>query len=327
MKLSKAIVVRETGGPEVLRIEDRDVQPPGPGEVTIRHKAIGLNFIDVYFRTGLYPSPVGLPFVPGNEGAGVVEALGEGVTGLKKGDRVAYAGPLGAYSELRNMPADRVVSIPNAISDEQAAAIMLAGMTAWYLLRRTFKVQEGNTVLIHAASGGVGLIAGQWAKQLGATVIGTAGSAEKIELAKAHGYDHVINYRTENFADRVRELTGGRLCDVVYDSVGKDTFPASLDCIRPLGMWVTFGQSSGPLPPVNMGLLSQKGSLFATRPTLFTYIAKRSELETAAADLFDLVGRGIVKVHMGQTFPLEKAADAHRALEGRRTTGATVLMP
>lgn len=325
--MTKAILVHETGGPEVLSWDDHETPPPGPGEVTIDHKAVGLNFLDVYFRTGLYPAPAGMPFVPGNEGAGVVAALGEGVTGLKEGDRVAYAGPMGAYAETRNIAADRLVKVPDGISDEQAAAIMLAGMTVWYLLRRTFKVGKDNTILVHAAAGGVGLIAGQWARHIGATVIGTAGSAEKIELAKANGYDHVINYRTEDFVERVREITGGDLCDVVYDSVGKDTFPGSLDCIRPLGMWVSFGQSSGALPPVNLAVLSQKGSLFATRPTLFTYIAKRSELEAAAGELFDLVGSGVIKVRIGQTFPLSQAADAHRALEARQTTGATVLLP
>ncbi|MEZ5811517.1 MAG: quinone oxidoreductase [Rhizobiaceae bacterium] len=323
--MTKAIVVHETGGPEVLSWQEREVPSPGAGEVTVAHKAVGLNFIDVYFRTGLYPAPGGLPFVPGNEGAGVVTALGEGVRGLKEGDRVAYAGPIGAYAETRNIAADRLVKVPDGISDEQAAAIMLAGMTVWYLLRRTFRVEKGNTILVHAAAGGVGLIAGQWASHIGATVIGTAGSAEKAELAKANGYDHVINYRTEDFVERVREITGGKLCDVVYDSVGKDTFPGSLDCIRPLGMWVSFGQSSGALPPVNLALLSQKGSLFATRPTLFTYIAERAELETAAGELFDLVGSGVIKVRVGQTFPLSDAAGAHRALEARKTTGATVL--
>lgn len=323
--MTKAIVVHETGGPEVLSWQEREVPSPGAGEVTVAHKAVGLNFIDVYFRTGLYPAPGGLPFVPGNEGAGVVTALGEGVKGLKEGDRVAYAGPIGAYAETRNIAADRLVKVPDGISDEQAAAIMLAGMTVWYLLRRTFRVEKGNTILVHAAAGGVGLIAGQWASHIGATVIGTAGSAEKAELAKANGYDHVINYRTEDFVERVREITGGKLCDVVYDSVGKDTFPGSLDCIRPLGMWVSFGQSSGALPPVNLALLSQKGSLFATRPTLFTYIAERAELETAAGELFDLVGSGVIKVRVGQTFPLSDAAGAHRALEARKTTGATVL--
>lgn len=324
---SKSIVVHETGGPDVLSFEDMEIPAPGPGEITIDQRAIGLNFLDTYFRSGLYPAPDGLPFVPGSEGAGVVSSLGEGVDGLEIGDRVAYAGLTGAYSQTRNMPAKSVVKIPDGISDNQAAAITLAGMTVWYLLRRTFRVGPKHTILFHAAAGGVGLIAGQWAKHLGATVIGTASSDEKIELAKAHGYNHVINYRTENFVERVSELTGGALCDVVYDSVGKDTYPHSLHCIRPLGMWVSFGQSSGPLPPLDMGLLAQKGSLFATRPTLFAYVAERAELETAAAELFDLVAKGVIKVRIGQTFGLSEAAEAHRALEGRSTNGATVLIP
>lgn len=323
----KSIVVHKAGGPEVLSFEETETTTPAAGEITVEHKAIGLNFLDTYFRSGLYPVPAGLPFVPGSEGAGVVADLGEGVDGLAIGDRVAYVSAIGAYSQRRNILARSVVKIPDGISDNQAAAITLAGMTVWYLLRRTLAVGPEHTILFHAAAGGVGLIAGQWAKHLGATVVGTASSDEKIELAKAHGYDHVINYRTENFVDQVVDLTGGGLCDVVYDSVGRDTYPHSLDCIRPLGMWVSFGQSSGALPPVDMGLLARKGSLFATRPTLFAHIAERSELETAAAELFDLVAKGVIKVRIGQTFDLSDAAGAHRALESRSTNGASVLIP
>lgn len=325
--MPKAIVVHETGGPEVLRYEEVDVGSPGKGQALVRNSAIGLNFLDVYFRTGLYPSPNGLPFTPGNEGAGEVLAVGEGVTHVRPGDRVAYVGPLGAYAEQRVMPADRLVKTPDAVADEQAAGMMLKGMTAEYLLCRTFKVKAGDTILYHAAAGGVGLILGQWAKHLGATVIGTAGSAEKAALAKAHGFDHVINYRSEDFVECVREITGGRMCDVVYDSVGKDTFPASLDCLRPLGMFVSFGQSSGPIPPFNLAILSQKGSLFATRPTLFTYVAKREDLESAARNLFDVVSSGAVKIEVNQRYSLKDAARAHADLEGRRTTGATILLP
>lgn len=325
--MPKAIVVHETGGPEVLRYEEVDVGSPGKGQALVRNSAIGLNFLDVYFRTGLYPAPSGLPFTPGNEGAGEVLAVGEGVTHVRPGDRVAYVGPLGAYAEQRVMPADRLVKTPDAVADEQAAGMMLKGMTAEYLLCRTFKVKAGDTILYHAAAGGVGLILGQWAKHLGATVIGTAGSAEKTALAKSHGFDHVINYRSEDFVERVREITGGRMCDVVYDSVGKDTFPASLDCLRPLGTFVSFGQSSGPIPPFNLAILSQKGSLFATRPTLFTYIAKREDLESAAGNLFDVVSSGAVKIEVNQRYSLKDAAHAHADLEGRRTTGATILLP
>ncbi len=324
-----ATIVRlhENGGPEVLKVEEAEVGAPGKGEIRLRHTAIGLNFIDTYFRSGLYPAPNGLPLIPGNEGAGVVEALGEGVSGLAVGDRVAYAGPIGAYASQRLIAADRVVKIPDGVSDEQAAGMMLKGMTAEYLLRRTFKVEPGHTILFHAAAGGVGLIAGQWAKHLGATVIGTAGSPDKIELAHAHGYDHVINYRTEDFVARVKELTGGKGVDVVYDSVGKDTFPGSLDCLKPRGLWATFGQSSGALPPLNTALLSQKGSLYVTRPTLFTYIASRAELAACAGALFDVVKRGIVSIRVNQTYALAEAARAHADLEGRKTTGTTVLLP
>jgi NADPH2:quinone reductase len=325
--MSKAIRIHQNGGPEVMKYEDADPGKPGAGQVLIEHTAIGLNFIDVYFRTGLYPAPAGMPFTPGSEGAGRVLELGPDVTGLKVGDRVAYAGPLGAYAERRVVPADRLVRIPEGISDEQAAGMMLKGMTAEYLLRRTYRVKKGDTILFHAAAGGVGLLAGQWAKLLGATVIGTAGSEEKIALAKAHGYDHVINYRTQDFVAEVNRITNGEKCATVYDSVGKDTFPGSLDCLRPMGMWASFGQSSGALEPVNLGILSQKGSLFATRPTLFTYVAKRADLEESASALFDVVAKGIVKIEAKQTYKLADAAKAHRDLEGRKTTGVTVLIP
>mgnify|MGYP003636103783 CR=1 FL=1 len=323
----KAILVSKHGGPEVLEWRDHETAGPGPGEVRIRHEAVGLNFIDVYFRTGLYPAPNGLPLVPGNEGAGVVVALGEGVTLFKEGDRVAYAGPIGAYAEERVIAAEKLVKVPDAIDLDVAAGMMLKGMTAEYLLCRTHKVKAGETILFHAAAGGVGLIAGQWAKSLGATVIGTVGSAEKAELAAANGYDHVINYRTEDFVARVKDITGGKGVDVVYDSVGKDTFPGSLDCLRPLGLWACFGQSSGPIEPFNVSILSQKGSLFATRPTLFTYIASRPDLEASANALFDVVARGTVKIGINQRYQLSDAAQAHADLEGRKTTGVTVLKP
>ncbi|KAB2860125.1 MAG: quinone oxidoreductase [Bauldia sp.] len=293
----------------------------------MRHTAIGLNFIDTYFRTGLYPAPNGLPLTPGGEAAGVVVELGEGVTELKVGDRVAYAGAPGSYAEERVMPAERLVKVPDGVTDEEAAGMMLKGMTAEYLLRRTYAVKPGDNVLYHAAAGGVGLIFGQWAKHLGVDVIGTVGSAQKAELAKAHGYAHVVNYRETDFVKAVAEITGGRKCDVVYDSVGKDTFDGSLDCLRPRGMLVSFGQSSGPVPPFNLGILSQKGSLFLTRPTLFAYIATRAELEESAAALFEVVRSGAVKIRVNQRYPLSEAAQAHADLEGRRTTGTTVLIP
>jgi len=325
--MSKAIRVHVHGGPEVLAYEDVDPVRPGEGQVLVRHTAIGLNFLDTYYRSGLYPAPNGLPIIPGGEAAGVVVETGKGVDGLREGDRVAYVMPFGAYSEERVVPADRLVRIPQGVSDEQAAAMLLKGMTAEYLLRRTFEVKPGHTILYHAAAGGVGLILGQWAKHLGATTIGTASSAEKIAMAKAHGFDHVINYREQDFVGQVREITGGKLCDVVYDSVGKDTFPGSLDCLRPRGMFVSFGQSSGPIPPFNMAILSQKGSLYATRPTLFTYTSKREDLEASAKALFDVVSKGVVKIQINQRYPLKDAAQAHRDLEGRKTTGATVLLP
>ena len=321
-----AIKVHETGGPDSLRWEAVDAGDPGPGEVRVRHVAVGLNFIDVYHRTGLYPLP--LPFVPGLEAAGVVEALGDAVEGLEVGDRVAYgAGPLGAYSQERLMPAEKLVRIPPGVDDNTAAAMMLQGMTVEYLLRRTYRVQAGDTILVHAAAGGVGLIACQWAKHLGATVIGTVGNDEKAELARAHGCDHPVVYTRESFVDRVKELTGGRGVPVVYDSVGRDTFLDSLECLQPRGTMVSFGQSSGSVAPIDPGLLSAKGSLFLTRPTLMNYVASRAELESSAAALFEVVASGQVKVEVRQTFALADAAQAHHALEGRRTTGSTVLVP
>lgn len=325
--MSKAIRIHAHGGPEVLTYEEVDSGKPGPGQVLVRHTAIGLNFLDTYYRTGLYPAPNGLPLIPGGEAAGVVVEVGDGVDGLKAGDRVAYTTPLGAYAEERLIAADRLVALPDGVSDEQAAASMLKGLTAEYLLRRTFVVKPGDTILFHAAAGGVGLIAGQWAKRLGATVIGTAGSAEKAALAKAHGYDHVVNYRDTDFVAAVKDITGGTLCDVVYDSVGKDTFPGSLDSLKPRGLFVSFGQSSGPIPPFNMAILSQKGSLYATRPTLFSYIAKRADLEEAAASLFAVVADGTVRSVVNQRYRLADAARAHADLEARRTTGATVFIP
>jgi len=325
--MTKLIEISEIGGPEVLKLVERDVVKPVAGQITVQQTAIGINFIDVYFRTGLYPAPQ-MPFTPGMEGAGQVIEVGEGVTNFNVGDRIAYAaGPVGAYAEIRNIEASKVVKVPDGISDETAAAMMLKGMTARYLLRATFKVQPGHTILFHAAAGGVGLIAGQWAKSLGATVIGTAGSPEKIELAKANGYDHVINYNTENFVDRVLEITDGAKCDVVYDSVGKDTFPESLDCLKQLGMWASFGQSSGALPDINLGILAQKGSLFATRPTLFNYISTPEDLAETANDLFDVVASGKVNIAINQTYPLADAAQAHTDLEGRKTVGCSLLKP
>jgi NADPH2:quinone reductase len=325
--MSKAIQINAHGGPEVLVYTDVDPEKPGEGQVLVRHTAIGLNFLDVYYRTGLYAAPNGLPLVPGAEGVGVVLELGKGVSGLVPGDRVAYVIQTGAYSEQRVIAADRLVKIPDGVSDEQAAAMMLKGMTAEYLLRRTFKVKAGDTILYHAAAGGVGLILGQWAKHLGATVIGTASSADKIALAKAHGFDHVINYRQEDFVEAVKKATGGKRCDVVYDSVGKDTFPGSLDCLKPFGMFVSFGQSSGPIPPFNLALLSQKGSLYATRPTYFGYNATREALEESARALFDVVATGAVRVEINQRYALKDAARAHADLEARKTTGATILLP
>jgi len=322
--MSSAIRIHEVGGPEVLKWEEVAVGDPGPGEVRLRHGAVGLNYIDVYFRTGAYGAAV--PFTPGLEASGVVEAVGDGVSDLAVGDRVAYAAPpAGAYAEERLMPADRVVKVPDGVSDDLAAAMMLKGMTAHYLLRRTFEVKAGDTILFHAAAGGVGLIACQWAKQLGATVIGTVGSDEKAELAAAHGCDHPIVYTRENFVERVKSITDGEGVPVVYDSVGKDTFEGSLDCLSPLGTIALFGMSSGPVPPFEIGTLAAKGSLFLTRPTLMTYTAKRDDLVAAANELFEVVESGAVKLEINQRFPLENAADAHRALEARQTTGSTIL--
>ena len=324
--MNHAIRIHQTGGPEVLLWESVDLPAPAAGEATVRHHAVGLNFIDTYHRTGLYPLP--LPSGIGMEGAGVVEAVGEGVTEVKVGDRVAYAGgPVGAYAEVRNIPAHRLLRLPASIDFRTAAAMMLQGLTAAYLLRRTYRVQAGDAVLIHAAAGGVGLIACQWAKALGATVIGTVGSAAKGELAKAHGCDHVINYSTENFSQRVREITGGEGVAVVYDGVGKDTFAGSLDSLRPLGMLVTYGNASGPVPPFDPLILSQKGSLFITRPTLVHYTAKRADLEALGAELFEMVGAGKVRIEVNQSYPLADAAQAHRDLEARKTTGSTILLP
>ncbi|MDD3434304.1 MAG: quinone oxidoreductase [Tepidiphilus sp.] len=327
--LTHAIRFSAHGGPEVLRWEALELPDPGPGEIRIRHHAIGVNFIDTYHRTGLYPVP--LPSGLGQEGAGVVEAVGPGVTAFRPGDRVAYCGgslsPVGAYSEVRNFPAERAVRLPDDISFETAAAVMLKGLTAQFLVRRTHRVQPGDTVLIHAAAGGVGLLLVQWAKRLGATVIATAGNDEKAELVRAHGADHVIVYTREDFTERTRALTNGRGVDVVYDSVGRATFLGSLDSLRPLGLMVSFGNASGKVEPFDIGLLAQKGSLFLTRPTLFTYIAEREDLLAMAEELFTALRDGWLEVEIGQRFPLSQAAEAHRALESRQTTGATLLLP
>lgn len=325
--MSKAIRVHETGGPEVLRWEEVDVPAPGEGEVLLRHTAVGLNYIDVYHRTGLYPVP-SLPFTPGMEAAGVIEEVGPGCDDLKPGDRVAYASlPLGAYAERRVMPAGRLVKLPDAIDERQAAAMMLKGMTAEYLLHRTFPVAPGHVILVHAAAGGVGSILCQWAKHKGATVIGTVGNDEKARRAKAKGCDHVIIYSREDFLERVREITDGIGVDVVYDSVGKATFDRSLDCLKPLGMMVSYGQSSGKVPPLDLGILSAKGSLFVTRPTMVTYTARREDLLASAGKLFEMVAQGIVTVDVAQTYALADAEQAHRDLEGRRTQGSTLLIP
>ncbi len=323
--MTKAIRIHEHGGPEVLRWEDVEVGAPGPGQVRVKHSAIGLNYIDTYQRSGLYP--LQLPLTLGMEGAGVVEELGEGVSDLAVGDRVAYPAPLGSYAEARLAPADRMIKLPDGIGDQQAAAMMLQGLTVQYLIRQTHRVQAGETVLFHAAAGGIGLIACQWLKHLGSTVIGTVGSAEKAEFAKAHGCTHTINYREEDFVERVKELTGGEGVPVVYDGVGKDTFEGSLQCIAPLGLMVTFGNASGPVPAFELGRLAPLGSLFITRPTLMTYSAKRADLEAMAAELFEVVLSGAVKIEINQTYPLAETAQAHRDLEARKTTGSTVLLP
>ena len=325
--MAKAIRIHETGGPEVMRFEDYDPGRPAAGEALVRHEAVGLNFIDVYQRNGTYPLP-SLPALLGMEGAGVVEAVGEGVTEVAAGDRVAYAGlPPGAYAEKRLIPAHRLVRLPDAISTRQGAAMMLQGMTARYLLHGCYKVKSGDRILIHAAAGGVGLIVCQWANHLGATVIGTVGSEKKAELARAHGCHHTILYDREDFSERTREITDGRGVDVVYDSVGQATFMKSLDCLRPMGMMVSFGQSSGLVAPFNPGILSAKGSLFLTRPTLMTYTARRDDLLEHAHDLFEVVQSGAVKIEVRQTYALSEAARAHADLEARKTTGSTILLP
>ncbi len=325
--MAKAIRIYETGGSEVMRLEDYDPGQPAEGEALVRHEAVGLNFIDVYHRTGIYPLPA-LPAVLGMEGAGIVEAVGPGVTEVGVGERVAYAGlPPGAYAEIRRIPAHRLVKLPDAISTKQGAAMMLQGMTARYLLRGCYKVKSGDRILIHAAAGGVGLIVCQWANHLGATVIGTVGSEEKSQLARDHGCHHTILYRKEDFAERTRKITEGIGVDVVYDSVGQATFMKSLDCLRPMGMMVSFGQSSGLVPAFDPGLLSAKGSLFLTRPTLMTYTAERNALLEHARDLFEVVENGAVKIEIQQSYPLAEAARAHQDLEARKTTGSTILLP
>lgn len=322
-----AVRVHKTGGPEVLTYEEIDVGSPGQGQVKIKQYACGINFIDTYFRDGSYPSPVGLPFTAGNESAGEVIEVGPGVTNVKVGDRVAFVGPLGGYAAERLAPADRVVKLPDNISYEQAAGMMLKGMTVQYLLNRTFKVGKGTILLMHAAAGGVGSILCQWANHLGATVIGTVGSREKADLAKANGCHHTILYTDEDFVAKVKEITSGKMCDVVYDGVGKKTFPASLDCLRPLGMFVSFGSSSGQIDAFNINLLQTKGSLFATRPTLNHYVAKNEDLVATANDLFDKVGSGVVKIPVNQTYSLKDAVKAHKDLESRATTGSSILVP
>ena len=321
----KAIRVYRTGGPEVLKYEEAELAGPARGEIRIKHEAIGVNYIDTYFRSGLYPAP--MPYTLGNEAAGVVTAVGKGVTGFKVGDRAAYVAGLRSYAEEANVPAEVAVKLPKGISSETAAAMMLKGMTAEYLLRRTYKVREGDTVLVHAAAGGVGLILCQWAKALGATVIGTVGSPEKAALAKKNGARHTILYRDEDFVKRVAEITKGKKCQVVYDGVGKATFPGSLDCLAPLGMFVNFGNASGPVDAFSLLMLSQRGSLFATRPTLNTFMAQPGGTASMARQLFRVVENGSVKIRVTQRFPLRDAAAAHRALEGRETTGSIVLVP
>ena len=324
--MTHAIRLHQAGAPELMQWESIALPPPAAGEVRLRHHAIGLNYIDTYHRSGLYPLP--LPSGLGQEGAGVVEAVGEGVSEVAVGDRVAYAtSPLGAYAEARNIPAEVLVPLPAAVSFEQGAAVMMQGLTAQYLLRRTYRVQAGDTILVHAAAGGVGTIMCQWAKALGATVIGTVGSEPKAELARANGCDHPIVYTRENFAQRVRELTGGEGVPVVFDSIGKDTFMDSLACLRPLGRMVSFGNASGAVPPIDIGVLARMGSLFLTRPTLFTYAARRSELLVMASELFDLLAAGTVRVAINQRYALKDAAQAHHDLEGRRTMGSSILLP
>jgi NADPH:quinone reductase len=321
----KAIRVHKPGSPEALKYEEIDLAAPGPGEVQIRHRAIGVNYIDIYRRSGAYPAD--LPFIPGHEGAGEVISVGEGVKDFEEGDRVAYVGPLGGYAEARNIAAEAVLHLPKSLSYEQGAVAMLKGLTAQYLLRRTFKVKKGHRVLVHAGAGGVGQLLCEWARALGAKVIATVGSPEKAKIAEKAGAQHTILYREENFAERVREITRGKLCDVVYDGVGRATFPASLDCLAPLGMFVSFGSASGPIDAFDINLLSQKGSLFATRPSLFTYIARRRDYEDMAEDLFRAIKRGDVTIDEPQQFPLAEATKVHAALEGRQTAGSIVLIP
>jgi NADPH:quinone reductase len=320
-----AIRIHQQGGPEAMKWESVEVPAPGPGQVRLKQHAVGVNFVDVYQRSGLYKMPT--PFVAGSEGAGEVVAVGPGVTDFKVGDRGAYAGAMGGYAEDRVMPADRLVKLPDSIDYKTGAAMMLQGMTVRYLLRETYKVGKGTTMLLHAAAGGIGLIACQWARHLGATIIGTVSTPEKAALAKEYGCTHVINYKTEDFVKRTKELTNGQGVDVVYDSIGKDTYPGSLDCLKPLGLWVTFGNASGAITNFDLLLLSAKGSLYATRPTLGTYIAKREDLLANANDLFDVVTKGIVKISVNHTYALKDAAQAHRDLEGRKTTGSIVLLP
>ena len=323
--MSRAIRMHRTGGPEVLQMEDVEIGDPGPGQVKLRHRAIGLNFIEVYFRKGMYPAP--LPFTPGNEGAGDIVAVGKGVKGFREGDRVGYAATPGSYAEERLITPNVLVKLPKAISYDTAAAMMLKGLTAQYLLRQIHRVKEGDTILVHAAAGGVGMLLCQWGKSLGATVIGTVGSEAKAKIARKAGAKHVINYNTENFVERVAEITKGKKCAVVYDGIGKATFPGSLDCLRPLGMFASYGSASGPIEAFNINLLSAKGSLFATRPTLFSYIAEREKLDAMARDLFRAVSSGALTIPIHRRFKLEDVAEAHRALEGRETTGASILIP
>jgi NADPH2:quinone reductase len=323
--MTKAIRIHTNGGPEVMKWEDVPTPEPGPGEALIKHHAVGLNYIDVYFRTGLYKAP-SMPLIIGSEGAGTVTTVGAGVTVVKPGDRVAYAGPMGGYATDRVVPADRLVKLPDSISFETGAAMMLQGMTAQYLVRRTHPVKAGETIVVHAAAGGVGLILCQWAKHLGATVIGVVSSEEKAVLAQENGAAHTV-IGSSGLVAAVKKITGGAMVPVVYDSVGKDTWNASLDCLAPLGLMVSYGNASGPVPPFDLGVLGAKGSLFLTRPTLPTYTAKRSDLEAVAADLFSVVSSGAVKIQINQTFPLQDAAKAHIALESRKTTGSTVLIP
>ena len=323
--MTKAIRIHATGGPDVMVMEDVVLPVPATGEVRVRNHAIGLNFIDIYFRQGDYPAP--LPFTPGHEGAGEVIALGKGVDGFRIGDRVAYVSTLGSYAQERNVAAKALIKLPKSISYEMGAAMMLKGLTAQYLLRRTFKVKEGDTILVHAAAGGVGLLLCQWGKALGAHVIGTVGSEAKAKLARKAGAKHVINYNEDDFAARVKKITKGALCDVVYDGVGKTTFLGSLDCLRPMGMFVSFGSASGAIDAFNIGLLAQKGSLFATRPSLFTYIARREDYEASARDLMKAISRGDVSIPIHARYKLEDAVQAHEALAGRATTGAAVLIP